>query len=111
MSNLPLSRRIEKEGFKIIDRENILTKKGIITRRVFVESEKLRGCLEPYKAELHPKVEDLTQKDHKLLDIIKEDYNSIIDYRELIKTFIIGFIIGVAIMYLTSFSFFIQFPT
>ncbi|HIE41568.1 MAG TPA: hypothetical protein EYP80_02785 [Candidatus Aenigmarchaeota archaeon] len=93
------ARRLEEEGYKIVSKERKLIKEGVITNKIIVESEKLRGYFTPFKAELHTKTEDLSKKDTKLIEIINESYPSIIDFRELIKTFIIGFIIGCAIMY------------
>jgi hypothetical protein len=98
-----LGRRLEEEGYKIVSKERKLTKEGVITFRLFIESEKLRGNLTPYKAELRTKTEDLSKEDTKLIEIINEIYPSIIDFRELMKTFVIGFIIGCAIMYVVAY--------
>jgi hypothetical protein len=95
----PLARRLEEEGYKIINKERKLTKEGVVTNRIFIESDMLRGNFSHYKVELHTKTEDLTKKDTKLIELVNETYPSIIDFREVIKTFVIGFTIGSLFMY------------
>jgi len=99
----PIVRRLENEGYKIVSKDRKLTKDGVITNRVIVESERLRGHLSTTKAELHTKTEELTKKDSKLIETINEFYPFMIDFREMIKTFVIGFTIGCVLMYMVAY--------
>lgn len=99
----PVRRRLENEGYKIVSKDRKLTKEGVITRKIVVESDTLRGTLSPTKAELHSKTEELTKKDSKFMEIVGENYPSIIDLRELIKMFIVGFTVGCILMYVLAY--------
>lgn len=99
----PIARRLENEGYKIVSKDRKLTKDGVITKRIIVESERLRGYLSSNKAEFHTKTEELTKKDNKLMETINEFYPSMIDFREVIKTFVIGFTIGCTLMYAVAY--------